>query len=88
MDVSILTAELNKARKRLKEQSDVVDSTKAVIASDFALPALKAIASRRLPKLNQVLQETNAVIHELEVALRTGSQPDLLDTASAPSKKR
>lgn len=85
MDSAVLNSELAKARKRLVEQTSVVSATQEIIASTLSLPSLKAIASRRLPKLLQVHSETMQVISELEKALKLGVQPDLLD--NKPSKK-
>lgn len=84
-DHAVLEAELHKARKRYSEQSRVLSTNEAIVASAVALPSLQRIANRRLPKLREIVAETVSVIAELEKALKIGSQPDLLDTK--PSKK-
>lgn len=88
IDSQVLHSELVKAKKRLVEQTSVWSSCSAIVSSAVALPSLKAVAARRLPKLTQVREETLQVIRELETALLIGKQPDLLDTKPAEKSAR
>lgn len=83
-DVTILSKELLKARKRLTEQSQVVSSCMDIISSPLTLPSLKRIASARLPKLQATLRDTTAVVAELEAVLAVPIQTDI-EAVAPPS---
>lgn len=80
---SLLKAELAKALARLSDQTSTVEATRAIIASHLALPSLKKIAEKRLPKLLDTLELTAKVVDELNDCIKsvTLSQTDIESVA-------
>lgn len=74
-DRVLFQTELDKARIRLVDQQAAVSSVETIIASEIALPSLKAIARKRLPKLLLTRDQTFSCVAELEAALNADQLP-------------
>lgn len=81
----VLQTELSRAIKRRDDQRKVVENNRYITSSPVALPSLVRIAVRRLPKLLQLLEESEAVVRELQVALNDPApvQSDIESAAPA-----
>lgn len=80
----MLRKELAKALKRKEEQARVLDDHRRILANP-GMESLKAITRRRMPRLEDVFEESCRVVAELQAALQVGSQPDLLEATPPPA---
>lgn len=90
MDKDVLHKELDKARKRLADQGKALLNAQEIVRSDLALPSLKTIAKKRIPKLQEEHDLSVKVVKELEDALNdpAPTQVHIEDVTSSPTQPR